>query len=94
MEMFQDDEIGCVKVMNDVTFDWLETEDQPPPKTRNTSDQPLVALVLTPTRELAIQVKDHIEAVAMDTGIRVSEAELCDGQRLFKYKGINVSLIL
>ena len=79
MAMFQDDEIGCVKVMNDVTFDWLETEDQPPPKKHNTSDQPLVALVLTPTRELAIQVKDHIEAVAMDTGIRVSEAELCDG---------------
>ena len=79
MAMFQDDEIGCVKVMNDVTFDWLETEDQPPAKKHHASDRPLVALVLTPTRELAIQVKDHIEAVARDTGIRVSKVELSDG---------------
>lgn len=33
---------------------------------------PLYALVLTPTRELAVQVKDHLVAAARYTGIRVA----------------------
>lgn len=33
---------------------------------------PLYALVLTPTRELAVQVKDHLVAVAKYTGIKVA----------------------
>ncbi|XP_059609123.1 ATP-dependent RNA helicase DDX24 [Phlebotomus argentipes] len=31
----------------------------------------LYALILTPTRELAVQVRDHIKAVAVHTGVRV-----------------------
>ncbi|XP_026789609.3 ATP-dependent RNA helicase DDX24 [Pangasianodon hypophthalmus] len=34
--------------------------------------QPLLGLVLTPTRELAVQVKHHIDAVAQFTGIRTA----------------------
>ncbi|XP_037043946.1 ATP-dependent RNA helicase DDX24 [Bradysia coprophila] len=34
--------------------------------------KPLYALVLTPTRELAVQVKDHLVAVAKYTGIKVA----------------------
>jgi len=64
--------MGCVKVLNDVTFDWLEKTPSQPKKPQ-VSDRPLLALVLTPTRELAVQVKDHIEAVARHTDIRVSE---------------------
>lgn len=32
----------------------------------------LFALVLTPTRELAFQIRDHLRSVAKDTGIKVS----------------------
>lgn len=35
---------------------------------RKTHKQPLLGLVLTPTRELAVQVKHHIDAVASFTG--------------------------
>lgn len=35
-------------------------------------EKPLYALVLTPTRELAVQVKDHLVAAAKYTGIRVA----------------------
>lgn len=35
-------------------------------------ERPLYALVLTPTRELAVQVKDHLVAAAKYTGIRVA----------------------
>lgn len=31
----------------------------------------LFALVLTPTRELAFQIRDHLRSVAKDTGIKV-----------------------
>ncbi|XP_006839690.1 PREDICTED: ATP-dependent RNA helicase DDX24 [Chrysochloris asiatica] len=36
------------------------------------SKRPLLGLVLTPTRELAIQVKQHIDAVARFTGIKTA----------------------
>ncbi|KAK2189291.1 hypothetical protein NP493_109g00000 [Ridgeia piscesae] len=65
----EDGEMGCVKVLKDVTFDWLEKTPSQPKKPQ-VSDRPLLALVLTPTRELAVQVKDHIEAVARHTDIR------------------------
>lgn len=32
----------------------------------------MYALVLTPTRELAVQIKNHLDAVAKYTGIHVS----------------------
>lgn len=34
--------------------------------------RPLFAIILTPTRELAVQVKDHIKAVAKYSGIKVA----------------------
>ncbi|XP_052386135.1 ATP-dependent RNA helicase DDX24 isoform X1 [Carassius gibelio] len=39
---------------------------------RNTHKQPLLGLVLTPTRELAVQVKHHIDAVARFTGVKTA----------------------
>uniref|UniRef100_A0A1B0GME8 ATP-dependent RNA helicase n=1 Tax=Phlebotomus papatasi TaxID=29031 RepID=A0A1B0GME8_PHLPP len=52
----------------------------PPPEELSDEEQPsgstealrkLYALILTPTRELAVQVRDHIKAVAVHTEIRV-----------------------
>lgn len=37
----------------------------------DTENRPLYALILTPTRELCVQVKDHIVAAAKYTGINV-----------------------
>ncbi|XP_050509203.1 ATP-dependent RNA helicase ddx24 [Diabrotica virgifera virgifera] len=60
---FEDDikeDTGCVKLINDVSM-------------KETSKlKPLFALVLTPTRELAIQVKNHLVAVAKYTGVSVA----------------------
>ncbi len=39
--------------------------------------QPLAALILTPTRELAMQTVDQLTAVARFTSIRVSVLRLC-----------------
>jgi len=83
----------CVRVVNDVEFDFDEDGmvfiPPPPnitfaapkglpnlPKAANTesdnSRKKLHALILTPTRELAIQVKDHIVAAAAHTGIQTA----------------------
>lgn len=40
--------------------------------TSSSDSKPLYALVLTPTRELCVQVKDHIVAAAKYTGIKVA----------------------
>ncbi|NXF73408.1 DDX24 helicase, partial [Sclerurus mexicanus] len=59
---------GCVKVLENVEFDCGdETQNVGSPKKR-----PLLGLVLTPTRELAVQVKHHIDAVAKFTGIKTA----------------------
>ncbi|NWS09632.1 DDX24 helicase, partial [Motacilla alba] len=57
---------GCVKVLENVEFD-SETHTVDSDKKR-----PLLGLVLTPTRELAVQVKHHIDAVAKFTGIKTA----------------------
>lgn len=54
--------LGCVQVIDDVEFDFEQTEEQQRP-----GGSPLLGLVLTPTRELAVQVKHHIDAVAKFT---------------------------
>uniref|UniRef100_UPI00398E5BDC ATP-dependent RNA helicase DDX24 n=1 Tax=Pristiophorus japonicus TaxID=55135 RepID=UPI00398E5BDC len=54
--------LGCVKVINNVNFDFEIAA------TSNV-ENPLLGLVLTPTRELAVQVKHHIDAVTKFTGI-------------------------
>ncbi|NXL23586.1 DDX24 helicase, partial [Setophaga kirtlandii] len=59
---------GCVKVLKNVEFDSSdETHTVGSDKNR-----PLLGLVLTPTRELAVQVKHHIDAVAKFTGIKTA----------------------
>ncbi|NXS27398.1 DDX24 helicase, partial [Pomatostomus ruficeps] len=59
---------GCVKVLENVEFNSNdETHNVDSHKKR-----PLLGLVLTPTRELAVQVKHHIDAVAKFTGIKTA----------------------
>ncbi|XP_030905238.2 ATP-dependent RNA helicase DDX24 [Melopsittacus undulatus] len=59
---------GCVKVLENFEFDsGDETHTVDYHKKR-----PLLGLVLTPTRELAVQVKHHIDAVAKFTGIKTA----------------------
>ncbi|XP_067099780.1 ATP-dependent RNA helicase DDX24 [Osmerus mordax] len=66
-----DEQMGCVKVIEDVDFDFDDTaEDKEALKA--SQNQPLLGLVLAPTRELAVQVKHHIDAVAKFTGIRTA----------------------
>ncbi|MBN3279475.1 DDX24 helicase, partial [Polyodon spathula] len=67
-------ETGCVKVIENVEFDFemTETTDKSA-KTQDLFDKnPLLGLVLTPTRELAVQVKHHIDAIAKFTGIKTA----------------------
>ncbi|NWI64071.1 DDX24 helicase, partial [Todus mexicanus] len=67
----EDDEsftTGCVEMLEDVEFDSSD-------KTHSVGShkkRPLLGLVLTPTRELAVQVKHHIDAVAKFTGIKTA----------------------
>lgn len=49
-------------------------------------DEPLFAVIVTPTRELAVQVRDHIKSVARYTGIQV--AALFGGMAIVKQKRI------
>ncbi|XP_010146179.1 PREDICTED: ATP-dependent RNA helicase DDX24, partial [Eurypyga helias] len=59
---------GCVKVLENFEFDsGNEAHTVASHKKRL-----LLGLVLTPTRELAVQVKHHIDAVAKFTGIRTA----------------------
>ncbi|XP_074398525.1 ATP-dependent RNA helicase DDX24 [Zonotrichia albicollis] len=59
---------GCVKVLENVEFD---SNDETLTLGSN-KNRPLLGLVLTPTRELAVQVKHHIDAVAKFTGIKTA----------------------
>ncbi|XP_061551352.1 LOW QUALITY PROTEIN: ATP-dependent RNA helicase DDX24 [Phycodurus eques] len=63
----QDGRLGCVQVIDDVKFDADITAGE---ENRAVGGaRPLLGLVLTPTRELAVQVKHHIDAVAKFTDI-------------------------
>ncbi|NWR47925.1 DDX24 helicase, partial [Regulus satrapa] len=59
---------GCVKVLENVEFD----SDGDTHTVDAHKKRPLLGLVLTPTRELAVQVKHHIDAVAKFTGIKTA----------------------
>ncbi|KAK9533649.1 hypothetical protein VZT92_008754 [Zoarces viviparus] len=70
-EKDDDQRLGCVKVIENAEFDFeptAEAEEEP----AGGGSQPLLGLVLTPTRELAVQVKHHIDAVAKFTDIKTA----------------------
>nr|XP_043903686.1 ATP-dependent RNA helicase DDX24 [Solea senegalensis] len=66
----EDERLGCVQVINDAEFDF--DDDAAEEKLAGGQNQPLLGLVLTPTRELAVQVKHHIDAVAKFTDIKTA----------------------
>ncbi|NWU95468.1 DDX24 helicase, partial [Upupa epops] len=59
---------GCTKVLENVAFD----SGAKAHTNGSHKKKPLLGLVLTPTRELAVQVKHHIDAVAKFTGIKTA----------------------
>ncbi|KOX77239.1 ATP-dependent RNA helicase DDX24 [Melipona quadrifasciata] len=60
-ESFNENNIGCVRVINNVKMN--ETQ---------TYMKPLYALILTPTRELAIQIKNHLTKAVKYTDIKIA----------------------
>lgn len=56
---------GCMKVQENTEFDSSDKEHT----VSLDKKRPLLGLVLTPTRELAVQVKHHIDAIAKFTGM-------------------------
>lgn len=64
-----DIKLGCVQVGEKAPFDPAPPEEAPSEGSQN---RPLLGLVLTPTRELAVQVKHHIDAVAKFTNIQTA----------------------
>nr|XP_045594873.1 ATP-dependent RNA helicase DDX24-like isoform X1 [Procambarus clarkii]XP_045594874.1 ATP-dependent RNA helicase DDX24-like isoform X1 [Procambarus clarkii] len=61
---------GCVKVIDDVDFDFLD--ENVATKSSEEPQKPLRALIVTPTRELAIQIKSHLAAVLVHTDIQTA----------------------
>ncbi|XP_037551354.1 ATP-dependent RNA helicase DDX24 [Nematolebias whitei] len=61
----QDEQLGCVKLIENAKFNSEE-------KLSGGQNRPLLGLVLTPTRELAVQVKHHIDAAAQFTDIKTA----------------------
>ncbi|XP_064083303.1 ATP-dependent RNA helicase DDX24-like [Macrobrachium nipponense] len=64
-----DNEIGCVKVIDNVEFDFLKKDKN---NTGTNPGKPLRALIVTPTRELAVQVKSHLTSVLVHTDIKIA----------------------
>ncbi|XP_017877753.1 ATP-dependent RNA helicase DDX24 [Ceratina calcarata] len=61
-EDVNENSVGCVRVINNVELE----------KPRNYASKPLYALILTPTRELAIQIKDHLSKAVKYTDIKIA----------------------
>ncbi|KAK3091430.1 hypothetical protein FSP39_019832 [Pinctada imbricata] len=74
--------IGCVKVIDDADFSSLGF---PSPKL-STGDKFPLALILEPTRELAIQVKNHLVAAAKYCDIKI--ATVVGGMSIEKQKRV------
>jgi hypothetical protein len=83
-DMSDEEAEGCVKVVNDVVFDFEDDgEFFAPPveifgegevevgRVAASSGKKLRALILTPTRELAMQVQGHLKKAARFTDIHV-----------------------
>ncbi|XP_074516021.1 ATP-dependent RNA helicase DDX24 [Sebastes fasciatus] len=71
-EKDDDERIGCVKVIENAVFDFDVAAEAEEEEAAGGRSQPLLGLVLTPTRELAVQVKHHIDAVAKFTDIKTA----------------------
>lgn len=56
------DGIGCVRVIDNIKLE----------ESKISSQKPLYALILTPTRELAIQIKNHLVKAAKYTDIKIA----------------------
>lgn len=65
MKMMHQDEKETTKQCNDKVVDLVDEI------LRREKGEGLAALIITPTRELALQVKDHIAAVCKHTDIKV-----------------------
>ncbi|XP_076761647.1 ATP-dependent RNA helicase DDX24 [Xylocopa sonorina] len=61
-ENINENNIGCVRVINNIDID----------KAQNYLNKPLYALILTPTRELAIQIKNHLTKALKYTDIKIA----------------------
>ncbi|XP_046738712.1 ATP-dependent RNA helicase DDX24 isoform X2 [Diprion similis] len=61
-EMLNAEGIGCVRAIDNIMIN----------DSHGFPKKPLYALILTPTRELAIQVKNHLVKAAKYTGIRIA----------------------
>ncbi|KAK5857379.1 hypothetical protein PBY51_010630 [Eleginops maclovinus] len=70
-ETDDDNKLGCVQVIENATFGFEHTAEEKEEAAAGRR-QPLLGLVLTPTRELAVQVKHHIDAVAKFTDIKTA----------------------
>lgn len=57
--------IGCVRVVENLDFNFKPIK-APESKTK------LRALIITPTRELAVQIEKHLKAVAKYTGVTIA----------------------
>ncbi|KAK6188070.1 hypothetical protein SNE40_004332 [Patella caerulea] len=64
IEELGENEVGCVRVVHNIVLD-------PTPQTVNT-DKPLIGLILEPTRELAIQVKNHLLKAAKYINVKIA----------------------
>lgn len=82
---------GCVRVVNDVVFDFdvdIEQDPEDAVKAKKKTNRKVVqgklrALILTPTRELAIQIRNHIQAVAKYTD-QINVAAIVGGMSVQK----------
>ena len=59
------DGIGCVRVIDNLDFNFA-------PINPNTPRKKLRALIITPTRELAVQIEKHLKSVAKYTDIKIA----------------------
>ena len=72
-EQTKGDELVEEEEKEDTQEDEEEEEEEDPTTDKNDPSQSdgLFALIMTPTRELAVQVKNHLVAIAKYTGIKV-----------------------
>lgn len=76
-------DLGCVKVIDDADFSELGLPDAG--QLLKKSNKSPLALILQPTRELAVQVKDHLQVAAAYTDITVCSVSYTCTDVFFNY---------